>query len=69
MSFVSNELGDALLFSGSVYTGVEFCKRLCGISIIRSLSIFQLIYHNLPKDIADRNVLLLDPILGTGWFV
>ena len=26
----------------------------------------QLIYHNLPKDIAKRHVLLLDPILGTG---
>ncbi|KAG6488246.1 hypothetical protein ZIOFF_057005 [Zingiber officinale] len=25
----------------------------------------QLVYHNLPMDIADRNVLLLDPILGT----
>ncbi|THU72935.1 hypothetical protein C4D60_Mb04t17460 [Musa balbisiana] len=78
--------------TGSVYTGVEFCKRLCGISIIRSGESMenalracckgikigkilihregdngqQLIYHNLPKDIADRNVLLLDPILGTG---
>nr|XP_018681073.1 PREDICTED: uridine kinase-like protein 3 isoform X1 [Musa acuminata subsp. malaccensis] len=78
--------------TGSVYTGVEFCKRLCGISIIRSGESMenalracckgikigkilihregdngqQLIYHNLPKDIEDRNVLLLDPILGTG---
>jgi hypothetical protein len=28
----------------------------------------QLIYQNLPKDIANRHVLLLDPILGTGLF-
>ncbi|CAL9130809.1 unnamed protein product [Musa textilis] len=78
--------------TGSFYTGVEFCKRLCGISIIRSGESMenalracckgikigkilihregdngqQLIYHNLPNDIAYRNVLLLDPILGTG---
>ncbi|XP_018685442.2 uridine kinase-like protein 3 isoform X2 [Musa acuminata AAA Group] len=78
--------------TGSIYTGVEFCKRLCGISIIRSGESMenalracckgikigkilihregdngqQLVYHNLPNDIADRNVLLLDPILGTG---
>ncbi|WOK94473.1 uridine kinase-like protein 4 [Canna indica] len=78
--------------TGSVYTGVEFCKRLCGISVIRSGESMenalrecckgikigkilihkegdksqQLIYYNLPKDIADRNVLLLDPILATG---
>ncbi|CAL9780186.1 unnamed protein product [Musa acuminata subsp. burmannicoides] len=78
--------------TGSVYTGVEFCKRLCGISIIRSGESMenalracckgikigkilihregdngqQLIYHNLPKNVADRNVLLLDPILATG---
>ncbi|CAA7407160.1 unnamed protein product [Spirodela intermedia] len=77
---------------GSVYTGVEFCKRLCGISVIRSGESMenalracckgikigkilihregdngqQLIYHNLPKDISDRHVFLLDPILGTG---
>ncbi|XP_031404189.1 uridine kinase-like protein 3 isoform X2 [Punica granatum] len=105
--------------TGSVYTGVDFCKRLCGVSVIRSgesmenalracckgikigkilihregdngqqvlntrqfplsfcpsLLIFvtssicgiQLIYEKLPTDIADRHVLLLDPILGTG---
>jgi hypothetical protein len=78
--------------AGSVYTGVEFSKRLCGISVIRSGESMenalracckgikigkilihregdngkQLIYHNLPKDIANRHVLLLDPILGTG---
>ncbi|XP_020253531.1 uridine kinase-like protein 3 isoform X2 [Asparagus officinalis] len=76
----------------SVYSGVEFCKRLCGISVIRSGESMenalracckgvkigkilihregdkgqQLIYHNLPKDISNRHVLLLDPILGTG---
>ncbi|KAK1311113.1 Uridine kinase-like protein 4 [Acorus calamus] len=78
--------------TGSVYTGVDFCKRLCGISVIRSGESMenalracckgikigkilihregdngqQLIYENLPKDISDRHVLLLDPILGTG---
>jgi len=78
--------------TGSVYTGVEFSKRLCGISVIRSGESMenalracckgikigkilihregdngqQLIYQNLPKDIANRHVLLLDPILGTG---
>ncbi|KAH7683252.1 Uracil phosphoribosyltransferase protein [Dioscorea alata] len=76
----------------SVYTGVEFCRRLCGVSVIRSGESMenalracckgikigkilihregdngqQLIYHNLPKNISDRHVLLLDPILGTG---
>jgi uridine kinase len=80
------------MHSGSVYTGVEFSKRLCGISVIRSGESMenalracckgikigkilihregdngqQLIYQNLPKDIANRHVLLLDPILGTG---
>lgn len=78
--------------TGSIYTGIEFCKKLCGISIIRSGESMetalrecckgikigkilihrhgdrgqQLIYHNLPEDIADRNVLLLDTILSTG---
>ncbi|CAA6661549.1 unnamed protein product [Spirodela intermedia] len=78
--------------TGSVYTGVDFCKRLCGVSVIRSGESMenalracckgikigkilihregdngqQLIYHNLPSDIAERHVLLLDPILGTG---
>ncbi|XP_039138150.1 uridine kinase-like protein 4 isoform X1 [Dioscorea cayenensis subsp. rotundata] len=78
--------------TGSVYIGVDFCKRLCGISVIRSGESMenalracckgikigkilihregdngqQLIYQNLPKDISDRHVLLLDPILGTG---
>ncbi|KAJ1390365.1 Uridine kinase-like, partial [Sesbania bispinosa] len=75
----------------SVYTGVDFCKRLCGVSVIRSGESMenalracckgikigkilihregdngqQLIYEKLPKDISDRHVLLLDPILGT----
>ncbi|KAK7371887.1 hypothetical protein VNO80_05253 [Phaseolus coccineus] len=78
--------------TGSVYSGVDFCKRLCGVSIIRSGESMenalracckgikigkilihregdngqQLIYEKLPKDISDRHVLLLDPILGTG---
>nr|GMC76368.1 uridine kinase-like protein 3 [Ipomoea batatas] len=78
--------------TGSVYSGVDFCKRLCGVSVIRSGESMenalracckgikigkilihregdngqQLIYEKLPEDIAERHVLLLDPILGTG---
>uniref|UniRef100_A0A6N2K442 Uridine kinase n=1 Tax=Salix viminalis TaxID=40686 RepID=A0A6N2K442_SALVM len=92
--------------TGSVYTGVDFCKKLCGVSIIRRnssanqylLSVIysgesmenalracckgikigkilihrvgdngkQLIYEKLPKDISERHVLLLDPVLATG---
>ncbi|KAL6143124.1 hypothetical protein ACLB2K_053820 [Fragaria x ananassa] len=77
---------------GSVYTGVDFCKKLCGVSIIRSGESMenalracckgikigkilihrdgddgkQLIYEKLPKDISERHVLLLDPVLATG---
>ncbi|VAH93869.1 unnamed protein product [Triticum turgidum subsp. durum] len=84
-----------LMHAGSVYTGVDFSKSLCGISVIRSGESMenalracckgikigkilihregddgkQLIYHNLPKDIAKRHVLLLDPILGTGLLI
>ncbi|KAF9663605.1 hypothetical protein SADUNF_Sadunf17G0068800 [Salix dunnii] len=112
--------------TGSAYTGVDFCKKLCGVSIVRSgesmenamracckgikigkilihrdgdngkqvkfyvypirnstqytritfqLSLnialavptyAQLIYEKLPKDISERHVLLLDPVLATG---
>eukprot|EP00270_Netrium_digitus_P013553 TRINITY_DN4517_c0_g2_i2.p1 TRINITY_DN4517_c0_g2~~TRINITY_DN4517_c0_g2_i2.p1 ORF type:complete len:489 (+),score=116.09 TRINITY_DN4517_c0_g2_i2:272-1738(+) len=78
--------------TGSTYIGVDFCKKLCGVSIIRSgesmenalracckgiklgkLLIHrqgddgkQLIYEKLPRDIAERHVLLLDPVLATG---
>ncbi|KAH8965609.1 hypothetical protein BDL97_04G126400 [Sphagnum fallax] len=77
--------------TGSVYIGVDFCKKLCGVSIIRSGESMenalracckgikigkilihregdngkQLVYEKLPRDIADRHVLLLDPILAT----
>ncbi|KAL6508192.1 Uridine kinase-like protein 1, chloroplastic [Orobanche hederae] len=76
----------------SVYTGVDFCKKLCGVSIVRSGESMenalracckgikigkilihrdgdngkQLIYEKLPKDISERHVLLLDPVLATG---
>lgn len=76
----------------STYIGVDFCKKLCGVSVIRSGESMenalracckgikigkilihregdfgkQLIYEKLPRDIAERHVLLLDPILGTG---
>ncbi|KAG8057316.1 hypothetical protein GUJ93_ZPchr0002g26573 [Zizania palustris] len=78
--------------TGSIYMGVDFCKKLCGVSIVRSGESMenalracckginigkilihrvgdngqQLIYHKLPMDIAERHVLLLDPVLGTG---
>ncbi|CAL0321659.1 unnamed protein product [Lupinus luteus] len=78
--------------TGSVYPGVIFCSRLCGVSVIRSGESMenalracckgikigkilihgqgtngrQLIYEKLPKDIASRHVLLLDPVLATG---
>lgn len=78
--------------TGSIYVGVDFCKQLCGVSIIRSGESMEnalracckgikigkilihregdngknLIYEKLPRDIADRHVLLMDPILGTG---
>ncbi|KAI7741931.1 hypothetical protein M8C21_024310, partial [Ambrosia artemisiifolia] len=78
--------------TGSVYSGVDFCKKLCGVSIVRSGESMenalracckgikigkilihrdgdngqQLIYEKLPKDIAERHVLLLDPVLATG---
>ncbi|KAK8619051.1 hypothetical protein V6N13_133020 [Hibiscus sabdariffa] len=78
--------------TGSMYTGVDFCKKLCGVSIVRSGESMenalracckgikigkilihrdgddgkQLIYEKLPKDISERHVLLLDPVLATG---
>ncbi|KAL4634406.1 hypothetical protein ACB092_04G197200 [Castanea dentata] len=78
--------------TGSVYTGVDFCKKLCGVSVIRSGESMenalracckgikigkilihrtgdnkkQLIYEKLPKDISERHVLLMDPVLATG---
>ncbi|KAJ7974786.1 Uridine kinase [Quillaja saponaria] len=78
--------------TGSVYTGVDFCKKLCGVSIVRSGESMenalracckgikigkilihrvgdngkQLIFEKLPKDISERHVLLLDPVLATG---
>ncbi|CAM0911879.1 unnamed protein product [Alopecurus aequalis] len=78
--------------TGSIYSGVDFCKKLCGVSIVRSGESMenalracckgikigkilihrvgdngqQLIYHKLPMDIAERHVLLMDPVLGTG---
>ncbi|URE22261.1 uridine kinase [Musa troglodytarum] len=55
-------------------TVVKVWRMLCGHVVKasrlgRSLyigKVIMLIYHNLPNDIAYRNVLLLDPILGTG---
>jgi len=41
------------------------CVFISG-SLTDPLIIEQLIYEKLPKDISDRHVLLLDPILGTG---
>ncbi|WVZ15716.1 hypothetical protein V8G54_013282, partial [Vigna mungo] len=81
--------------TGSVYSGVVFCSRLCGVSVIRSGESMenalracckgikigkilihghgtngrQLVYEKLPKDIASRHVLLLDPVLATGFIL
>ncbi|KAL1371401.1 hypothetical protein HN51_001639 [Arachis hypogaea] len=77
--------------TGATYTGVEFCRQLCGVSVIRSGESMenalracckgikigkilihrqgeetQLIYEKLPKDISERHVLLMDPVLSTG---
>ncbi|KAK2077061.1 hypothetical protein QBZ16_004694 [Prototheca wickerhamii] len=80
--------------TGHPYVGVDFAKKLCGVSIIRSgesmepalraccqgIKIGKILIHRsgdrvledhavfakLPADIADRYVLLLDPIVGTG---
>lgn len=78
------------------YVGVDFAKKLCGVSVIRSGESMEnalracckgiklgkilvhrvgdrlvdgdkvLVYERLPEDIAQRYVLLMDPILGTG---
>ncbi|XP_015576189.1 uridine kinase-like protein 5 isoform X3 [Ricinus communis] len=79
--------------TGSIYPGVVFCKRLCGVSVIRSGESMenalracckgiklgkilihregnngrQLIYEKLPADISSRHVLLLDPVLASGY--
>ena len=82
--------------TGHEYVGVDFAKKLCGVSVIRSGESMEnalracckgikigkilvhrvgdrlvdqekvLIYERLPDDIAQRYVLLMDPILGTG---
>ena len=87
--------------TGATYVGVDFAKKLCGVSVIRSGESMEnalracckgikigkilvhrtagdrcangdahgeqeLIYEKLPRDIADRHVLLMDPILGSG---
>ncbi|BDA43816.1 Uridine kinase-like protein 4 [Coccomyxa sp. Obi] len=80
--------------TGHPYIGVDFAKKLCGVSIIRSGESMEnalracckgikigkilvhrvgdhvmekeLIYEKLPADIAERHVLVMDPILATG---
>ncbi len=78
--------------AGEQYTGVEFTRGICGVSVIRSGEAMEnalreccqgikigkvlvhrrtneeqeLIYEKLPCDISSRNVLVLDPVLGTG---
>lgn len=79
--------------TGHQYVGVDFARRLCGVSVIRSGESMetalracckgikigkvlvhrkdpeeqhQVVYERLPLDIAERHVLLLDPMLGTG---
>ena len=43
-----------------------FCTLSNVISVVVSLN--QLIYEKLPKDISERHVLLLDPVLATGQY-
>lgn len=82
--------------TGDRYTGVDFSRRICGVSIIRSGESMEnalracckgikigkmlvqrgkgahegegsrVLYTRLPQDIAERKILLLDPILATG---
>jgi len=77
--------------TGKQYTGVEFARKLCGVSVIRSGESMEnalraccqgvklgkilvhrhsdesdIIYEKLPADIAERHVLLMDPILSSG---
>jgi uridine kinase len=80
--------------SGDQYAGVEFCRQICGVSMIRSGEAMEnalracclgvkigkilihrtgdsshgqsIAYEKLPHDIAQRHVLLMDPILATG---
>lgn len=78
--------------SGDSYQGVDFCRKICGVSIIRSGEAMEnalracclgiklgkilihrsgdngqnIAYEKLPHDIAQRHVLLMDPILATG---
>lgn len=78
--------------AGHPYVGVEFARKICGVSVIRSGEAMEnalrgccqgikigkvlvhrhspdtdmLVYEKLPEDIANRYVLLLDPVLGTG---
>lgn len=85
--------------TGHQYVGVNFARKICGVSVIRSGESMEnalracckgikigkilvhrvgdrivedkqpereLIYEKLPADIAERYVLLMDPILGTG---
>jgi len=78
---------------GEPYQGVEFSRRICGVSIIRSGEAMEnalrtccigvkigkilidqvgkdrslhVLYEKLPYDIAERHVLLMDPILASG---
>jgi uridine kinase len=78
--------------SGDSYQGVDFCRKICGVSMIRSGEAMEnalracclgiklgkilihrsgdsgqnIAYEKLPHDIAQRQVLLMDPILATG---
>jgi len=77
---------------GDPYEGVNFCPKICGVSVIRGGEAMEnalraccmgikigkimirhnnesnqvLAYEKLPHDIAERHVLLMDPVLGSG---
>ncbi|CAI7818599.1 unnamed protein product [Closterium sp. NIES-54] len=91
-SLPSPSLSPTLCSLGSTYVGINFSRKLCGVSIIRSGESMenalracckgvkigkilihregdygkQLIYEKLPRDIAQRHVMLLDPVLASG---
>ncbi|WIA17892.1 hypothetical protein OEZ85_009392 [Tetradesmus obliquus] len=64
--------------TGHAYVGVDFARKLCGVSIIRSGESMEAALRTcckgikigkilvLPADIAQRYVMLMDPVLSTG---
>ncbi|KAG9096986.1 Uracil phosphoribosyltransferase, synthesizes UMP from uracil [Ceratobasidium sp. 370] len=78
--FYTDRIIRLLVEEGETYHGVGFEGRICGVSILRageameaglrevcrSVRIGKILIQRLPEDIAQRYVLLLDPMLATG---